>query len=194
MKISLFSKSQGKGASFEALLAPHIEPLYRLAFRFCGSQHEAEDLVQDLLIKLYVKHKELGQIENLRPWLARSLRNHFIDTLRQRQRSPIDYGIDHDHEQLLSSQVSHDSDPFRELAMNQLQERILTAMESLNEEQKILIMMHDLESYTLAEIAEILQTPIGTLKSRLHRSRARLREILEVGTISDDLTCLESEG
>lgn len=187
--ISLFSRTKGKGASFEELLAPHIEPLYRLAFRFCGAQHEAEDLVQDLLLKLYPKHKELVQIENLRPWLARALRNHFIDMLRQQQRSPIDYGLDHDNEAVLDSQVCHNSDPYRHLALSQLQGRILIAMESLNEEQRTLIMMHDIESYTLAEIAEILETPIGTLKSRLHRSRARLKEILGEGTISVDSAC-----
>lgn len=193
MNISLFSRSKTKEASFEALLAPHVESLYRLAFRFCGSQHEAEDLVQELLVKLYPKHKELMQIEKLRPWLARSLRNHFIDTLRQQQRSPIEYGVDHNHEELLNNQVCHDSDPARQLAMTQLQGRILAAMEFLNEEQKLLIKMHDIESYTLAEIAEILETPIGTLKSRLHRSRARLRELLEEGTISVDSACLGSE-
>lgn len=188
IKISLFSRSKGGAPSFEELLAPHMEPLYRLAFRFCGSQHEAEDLLQDLLVKLYPKHKELMQIENLRPWLARSLRNLFIDNLRQQQRSPIDYS----GEQPLDdseTMVCHQSDPYRHLAMTQLQGRILEAMESLNEEQKLLIMMHDIESYTLAEIAEILETPIGTLKSRLHRSRARLREILEEGTISVESAC-----
>lgn len=189
MKISLFSRSKGKEAAFEELLTPHIGGLYRLAFRFCGAQHEAEDLVQELLLKLYPKRQELLQIDNLRPWLARSLRNHFIDTLRQRQRSPIEYGVDHNHEELLNSQVSHDGDPYSHLAMTQLQRQILVAMESLNEEQKTLIMMHDVESYTLAELAEILDTPIGTLKSRLHRSRARLREILEEGTISVASAC-----
>lgn len=193
MKISLFSRAKGNGPSFEELLAPHVEPLYRLAFRFCGSQHEAEELVQDLLVKLYPKYKELMQIEKLRPWLARALRNHFIDQLRQQQRSPIEYGIDpnneHNLEEVPESQVCHDSDPYRQLARTQLQGQILAAMESLNEEQKSLIMMHDMESYTLAEIAEILDTPIGTLKSRLHRSRARLREILEQGTISVDAAC-----
>jgi RNA polymerase sigma factor (sigma-70 family) len=192
MKItSLFSRSKGAEPSFETLLAPHVEPLYRLAFRFCGTQHEAEDLVQDLLVKLYPKYKELVQIENLRPWLARTLRNHFIDMLRQQQRSPIDSSID--NEEVLESQICHNSDPYRHFAMTQLQGRILVAMESLNEEQKTLIMMHDIESYTLAEIAEIIDTPIGTLKSRLHRGRARLREILEEGTISVDSALLESE-
>lgn len=197
MKISLFSRTKGNGPSFEELLAPHVEPLYRLAFRFCGSQHDAEELVQDLLVKLYPKHKELMQIEKLRPWLARALRNHFIDQLRQQQRSPIEYGIDHDIDQgsgqsreaVQESQVCHDSDPFRHLARSQLQGKIVAALESLNEDQRTLIMMHDMESYTLMEIAEILDTPIGTLKSRLHRSRARLREILEEGTISVESAC-----
>ncbi len=194
MKISLFSRSKGNGTSFEELLAPHVEPLYRLAFRFCGSQHGAEDLVQDLLIKLYEKHNELLKVENLRPWLARSLRNHFIDTLRQQQRSPIEYGHEARGEESGGHQSDYGADPAHHLAMTQLQESILVAMASLNEEQRTLVMMHDLESYTLAEIAEILETPIGTLKSRLHRSRARLREILEAGTISVGSACLEERG
>ncbi len=166
-------------------MAPHVEPLYRLAFRFCGNQHEAEDLVQDLLTKLFPRHNELVKIENLRTWLARTMRNHYIDSYRRKVRSPVSFGLEDDYE----SEASRESGPAHQLATTQLQQELISAVEQLNEDQRVLVTMHDMEAYTLSELADILDTPIGTLKSRLHRARARLRNILGDGTFSIDEAC-----
>ncbi len=166
-------------------MAPHVEPLYRLAFRFCGDQHEAEDLVQDLLTKLFPRHNELIKIQNLRTWLARAMRNHYIDTFRRKVRSPVSFGL----EDNLDIEADDDSNPVYQLATTQLQQSLLVALDALNDDQRILVLMHDMEAYTLAELAEILETPIGTLKSRLHRARARLKKILADGTFSFDRAC-----
>ncbi len=183
--ISLFSRSKNNQPSFELLVAPHVEPLYRLAFRFCGNQHEAEDLVQELLTKLYPRHKELTQLENLRTWLARALHNHFIDTLRRRERSPVEFGYEEDPQ----TAASDEHCPEHHLATTQLQQDLQDALGELNEDQRTLVIMHDIESYTLAEIADILDTPVGTLKSRLHRSREKLKKVLNDGTFSQRQAC-----
>ena len=70
-KILKFSSRRDKLSAFEALIRPHVEPLYKLAYRFTNNAMEAEDLTQDLLVKLYPKVNELEKVEKLRPWLAR---------------------------------------------------------------------------------------------------------------------------
>lgn len=83
MKILPFPRSQ-PASKFEELVYPHINYLYRLAFRFCGNQADAEDLVQDLLIKLYPKRAELEKVEKLRPWVTTSLYRMFVDSYRKK--------------------------------------------------------------------------------------------------------------
>ena len=69
--------------SFEELLAPHLRKLYRLAYRFTGQVADAEDLLQDVLVKLYERRDELSSIEDLGPWSSRVLYNRFVDKQRQ---------------------------------------------------------------------------------------------------------------
>jgi len=172
--ISLF---QRRGADdFEQLLAPHIERLYRLAYRFCGEVQAAEDLLQDLLLKLYPRHRELRRIEQLSPWLARSLYNHFVDTRRREQRTPFYDAVD---DGVLVSVPATSFSPEQESEQDDLQRQLLQAMDLLGPEQRALVSMHDIEGYTLQELESILDTPIGTLKSRLHRSRKQLRESVQ---------------
>ena len=70
-------------ASFESLLAPHVDHLYRLAYRFTGNSHAAEDLVQDVLVKLYRMQGEIERLEKPRPWLARVLYHEYVDRWRR---------------------------------------------------------------------------------------------------------------
>ena len=76
-------------SSFEALLQPHVAVLYRHAFRLTGNVSDAEDLVQDLLVKLYPRRRELTKIEKLRPWLFKVLYRLFIDQRRKASRNPL---------------------------------------------------------------------------------------------------------
>ena len=164
---------------FEGLISPYMESLYRLAYRFSGNRNDAEDLVQELLVKLYPKTGEMEQIEQLRPWLARSLYNLYVDWVRRRVRSPITGGEEEMSAAMADgSQVAPGADGGVEQL--QLQRRIGEAMEQLNADQRTLVSFHDMEGYTLPELEIILETPIGTLKSRLHRARAKLRELLEM--------------
>src|SRR5882762_11464065 len=88
-KVSPYRKARPAELNFDDLLRPQVEYLYRLAWRFTGSVADAEDLVQDVLLKLFPKTEELLEIERLRPWLARVLYNQYVDSVRQRARSPI---------------------------------------------------------------------------------------------------------
>ena len=174
MIFSLFTKKRADASTFEELVAPHVEQLYRLAHRYTRNQSDAEDLIQDLLIKLYSRTEELEKVGQLRPWLAKSLYYLYVDQYRAQKRSPIEFRQEHHPEEYTDGTLQSELSPKRQDTIRDLH----AAIEQLNEEQRILILMHDVEAYTLAELETILDTPIGTLKSRLHRSRAKLRKIL----------------
>jgi RNA polymerase sigma factor (sigma-70 family) len=178
MAVIIPFKQRGRDP-FEELMRDHMERLYRLAYRFCGNRNDAEDLVQELLVKLYPKTEQLLGIEQLRPWLARSLYNLYVDWVRRRVRSPIQGGEEEMAAAMADgSQVVPGADGHVE--QEQLHYRIQEAMTQLNPDQRTLVNFHDMEGYTLPELEIILETPIGTLKSRLHRARAKLRELLEM--------------
>lgn len=164
-------------ARFEQLLEPHFEQLYRLAFRFTSRRDEAEDLVQELLVRLYPKRDRLEDIEDLRPWLARALYNLYVDSHRARQRSPTDLRDDEAGEHL-DRLRDPSADPLEREARRQDLQLLDEALHRLSEPHRDLLILHDMEGYSLPELKEILDLPLGTLKSRLHRAREALRQLL----------------
>lgn len=174
MAFSNWFSGKSDAGEFGRLLYPHVDHLYGLAFRFTSNRVDAEDLVQDLLIKLYGRRAELAKIEKLRPWLAQVLYRMFIDQVRQQQRRPIIDNSDTD----CDDYQNHDPGPDSLLERSLTQDRLQQAFQGLNADQRALLAMHDIEGYTLSELETVLDTPIGTLKSRLHRARQRLREKL----------------
>jgi len=165
-------------SSFEELVQPHISYLYRLAYRFCGNQEDAEDLIQDLLIKLYPRRTELEAIEKLRPWLVTSMYRMFVDGTRKKARSPLTL-ID-DDTAFYDTMVNDDAMPDEVLAEDQRINKIQSAFNRLSEEHRILLTLHDIEGYRLLELESMLGIPVGTLKSRIHRARARMRDLLDL--------------
>lgn len=174
--IKLWPFRRSDHGQFEDLLKPHLKQLYKLAFRFSNHQDDAEDLVQDVLIKLYPRLTEMQNVERLSPWLSRVLYRQFIDKHRSSNRSPVEYTDDmSSHYEAHSS--SHD-EPKRLYEIETTQHRLHTALQQLGNDQRILVLLHDVEGYTLDEIHTMQDIPVGTLKSRLSRSRNKLREIL----------------
>ncbi len=166
---------------FESLLRPQFDYLYRIAYRFTGNKADAQDLVQELLIKLYPRTKELGKVSSLRPWLVRVLYRLFLDSERKQSRSPL---------RLVKCKNANAEDPFDQLhgpepdpeqytQQRDLAEHIEQALARLSKDQRAVITLHDIDGYRLNELEALLEVPLGTLKSRLHRARANLKEILE---------------
>ncbi len=179
--VKLWSRSK-QTDRFEILLRPFIPFLYQLAWRFTRTQADAEDLVQDLLSKLYPRLDELEKIENLRAWLARVLYRQYVDRLRRQSRSPVDLAdtsADSDDEQEIS--ISNRSEQEQAQLITQI-ERLLPR---LNDDQRLLLILHDVEGYTLTEIQDMTETPVGTLKSRLNRARKKLRDLMEPFSASE---------
>lgn len=187
MKIYPFpatADKQGSAARFDELVRPHLTYLYRLAFRFCSNQADAEDLVQDLLLKLYPRCVELEVVDKLRPWLVTSLYRMFVDGTRRQKRSPLE--LIEDETIFYETVTSGESSPAQNLAEDQRIGQIQSAFERLSEDHRALITLHDIEGYRLVELEKILDVPVGTLKSRIHRARARMRSMLESTDINPD--------
>jgi RNA polymerase sigma-70 factor (ECF subfamily) len=168
--------------AFDALMREHVPALYRSAYRWTGAVDRAEDLVQDVLVRLYPLRDELCRLDQIRPWAMRVMYRIFIDQLRRERSSPLAFGIDFGDADGAGENDSGFVDPAGgppELAEQQLtQQRIAAAWNLLAEEHRVVLSMHDIEGYSLVELAAMFETPLGTLKSRLHRARARLRGLL----------------
>ena len=168
----------GKDASalFEKLFGPHLKSIYRLAYRVTGQREDAEDLVQDLLLKLYPHLEEIQKIDRLAPWLVRILYRLFIDKKRRQKRSSL-YLKKDDRVICDNCACSLTAPPEVANAMLIL-EAINTALQKLSEDHRMTILLHDVEGYSFQEINQITGIAVGTIKSRHSRARKQLREII----------------
>ena len=174
-------------AEFDNLMREHVPALYRAAYRWTGAVDRAEDLVQELLVRLFPKLEELRRLEKVRPWALRVMYRIFVDQVRRERSSPVQFGAEgrEDSGEEEGQEFIDPSEGPAELLEQQLtQERVVAAWESLGEEHRVVLSMHDIEDYSLPELSEIMGVPIGTLKSRLHRARAKLREVLATERIA----------
>jgi len=164
--------------SFDALIKPHLDRLYRLSFRLAGNKAEAEDLFQDVLTKIFPRLDELIEIEEPGSWLCRIMYNHFIDNRRRYARQRL-VSVSEDRLPGKSlEELPGNLDPVADAERLDNIMRLQRAFSELSEDHRLVVLLHDSEGYKLTEIQDVTGTPVGTLKSRLHRARARLREIL----------------
>jgi RNA polymerase sigma-70 factor (ECF subfamily) len=172
------SVDQNQRASFDTLLRPHLERLYRLAYRLAGSKAEAEDLFQDVLLKAFARLDDLLEVREPGSWLCRVMYNHFIDDRRRFARARL---VSVEENQLPGQSIESlpgDLDPLRDAERLDNIMQLERALAALSDEHRLVVLLHDAEGYKLEEIHQITGDPLGTIKSRLHRARARLREIL----------------
>ena len=171
----LFIREKLHQKRYEAFIAPHVDNLYRLARRLCRQSQDAEDITQDLLIKLYQQHKKLYALDNPKPYLSRALYNQFIDFTR-RQGKHIDF-LDTDIELDSLHDITRNS-PENTAEQDITFDNLTAALDLIADNHRIIIVLHDMEGYTFDEISNILDIPKGTAKSRLHRARDALKSKL----------------
>jgi RNA polymerase sigma factor (sigma-70 family) len=165
---------------FDRLMREHVPALYHSAYRWTGAVDRAEDLVQELLVRLYPRLDELRGLDRVRPWAMRVMYRIFVDQLRRERSSPVQFGVsepDPSGEEE-SEYVDPGAEPPELVEQQITQERIAAAWAQLAEEHRVVLSMHDIEGYSLVELSSVMDIPLGTLKSRLHRARAKLRELL----------------
>jgi RNA polymerase sigma-70 factor (ECF subfamily) len=185
---------------FDLLMRGHVRPLYRYAYRWTSDPDQAEDLVQETLTRLFADLDKLRHVEQVRPWAARIMYRIFVDQLRRARRSPVAFvgrsgstgaTLEEDEEDVDAADESWDPVALTEQALER--ERITAAWSQLNEQHRVVLSLHEIEGYSLEEVAVIVEVPLGTVKSRLNRARLRLRELLTEGTNPVAETCMPAE-
>jgi RNA polymerase sigma factor (sigma-70 family) len=187
-------------ADFDLLMRGHVRPLFRYAYRWTGDVNQAEDLVQETLTRVYQELPRLREIEQLRPWVARVMYRIFVDWLRRTNRSPVVFvGRSGSTGEFLEDGEEEDQAPDESWNPETLTEqaferqRIEAAWTHLHKQHRVVLSLHEIEGYSLEEVAQIIEVPVGTAKSRVNRARNRLRILLTEGTNSHALTCKPSE-
>jgi RNA polymerase sigma-70 factor, ECF subfamily len=159
-----------------------MRQLRRMATRMTGNHADAEDLVQETYARAYASFHQFQQGTNIRAWLSRILANAFISSYRKRQREPVLSTAGIEDWQLARSQ-SHTASGMasaEDLALGHIADpRLTEALRQLPEDFRFAVYLADVMGFGYREIAGIMGCPIGTVMSRLHRGRSRLRQQLE---------------
>jgi len=187
-------KRNTRQQEFTAFVRPHLERLYRLAYRLTGHREDAQDLVQDVLLKAFSQADRIADIDVPLTWLSRVLYNRFIDNQRRYSVRRLRL-VTHD---VLSSDPDlapgNEESPEDQVAGEFTIRRLESALARLSDDHRLIISLHDVEGYTISEIAEITGISLGTLKSRRHRARQRLQNILDEGSDSDSAASSKGRG
>jgi len=168
----------GDGAAWEDIVSNFSRRIFNLAYRFTSSPDAAEDLTQDVFIRVY---RSLDQYDpkqgDLANWLMRLARNLIIDDYRHRQRNPQNSMADavDDHQYHLRSAGSS---AHREMERKELANQVQLGIDKLPEDLRTCVILRDIEELTYQEIVDVLKIPEGTVKSRINRGRIELAKIL----------------
>jgi len=170
-----------KDKVFEEEFLPQIDALYNFAYHLTYSEEDANDLVQEAYMKAYrfINNYEVGT--NAKAWLFRILKNAFINDYRKKNKQPtkVDYEeIVNFHNEEDTNFSSYD-DLRTEMFDKMMGDEVTIAINSLPVDFKTVILLCDIEGFTYEEISKIINVPIGTVRSRLFRSRNMLKEKLK---------------
>lgn len=166
-----------KQKDFRSEMIPHLDSLYNFAIRLTTDPTEAEDLVQDTIVKAYRFFHSYEKGTNAKAWLFRILKNSYINNYRKKSKQPhqVDYDEVSAFYETVRSEQSDTTDMEDIMYRDMLDDQVTRALERLPEDFRTVVLLCDVEGFTYEEIANMLDVPIGTIRSRLHRGRNLLR-------------------
>jgi RNA polymerase sigma-70 factor (ECF subfamily) len=175
--------SAGDKRRFQEDALPLLDPLYAAGLRMTRNPADAEDLVQETMLRAYRAFNRFEEGTNLKAWLFRILTNAYINTYRKKQREPRKVSQDEVEEFDLYRQLKdHDPDmaitPETIVLDRLVDSDVLEAIDDLPEQFRLAVVLSDVEGFSYAEMAEIMDVPLGTVMSRLHRGRKTLQKRL----------------
>ena len=168
----------GDGAAWEEIVQTYSRRVYNLAYRFTSRADTAEDLTQDVFVRVYRSLEQYNPKQgDLQNWLMRLARNLIIDDYRKRQRAPQDEIADdlEDHKYHLRSAGNSVQ---REMERRELGAQVQAGIDKLSADLRTCVILRDIEELSYQEIVDLLKIPEGTVKSRINRGRIELAKIL----------------
>jgi RNA polymerase sigma-70 factor (ECF subfamily) len=169
-----------KQEDFKEEIIPHLDALYNFALRLTSNPSDAGDIVQETILKAYRFFNSYEKGTNAKAWLFRILNNTYINEYRKKSRLPdmVDYGEISSFFEVIRDERTDTSDMEDRIFRRLIGDDITNALEELQDKYRIVVLLCDLEDFTYEEISNMLDIPIGTVRSRLHRGRNHLKKRL----------------
>jgi RNA polymerase sigma-70 factor (ECF subfamily) len=170
-----------KQKEFERVAVPHMDLLFSYAMRITNNEEDAQDLLQETYLKAFRFWEQFEKGTNLKAWLFRIMKNSYINRYRKEKKEgeSVSYNeIEEFYDSLKDESAVESSDLQHNLYTNLLDDEVTNALDSLPDDFRTVILLCDIEGLQYEEIAEFLQCPIGTVRSRLHRGRKMLQKKL----------------
>ena len=169
-----------KDELFEREFFPHIDALYNFAFHLTYNEDDANDLVQETYLKAYRFSNSYVEGTNAKAWLFKILKNAFINEYRKKAKRPtkVDYEDVVNYHDQEDTQYVGTLDMRQEIFRDMMGDEVTKAVNALPVDFKTVVLLCDVEGFTYEEIAKIIDIPIGTVRSRLHRARHMLKDQL----------------
>ncbi|MFC0185050.1 RNA polymerase, sigma subunit, ECF family [Pseudarcicella hirudinis] len=167
---------------FDKEFMPHIDSMYNFAFRLTNDEDDANDLVQDTYLKAFRFINSFEEGTNAKAWLFRILKNSFINDFRKKTKEPskVDYqDVETTYNSEEDAETTQTTDLRVETVQDMIGDEIANALNALPVDFRTVIILCDVEGFTYEEMAKILDIPIGTVRSRLHRARMLLKDKLK---------------
>ncbi|MGF1671503.1 MAG: sigma-70 family RNA polymerase sigma factor [Balneolaceae bacterium] len=173
----LTQKEIKKQKDFNDEILPHLDALYNFGLRLTTDPNDAEDLVQDTIVKAFRFFNSYEKGTNAKAWLFRILKNSYINSYRKKSNKPqeIDYDEVATFYETIRAERTETSDLEDQMFRELIDDDLTRALEEIPEDFRTVVLLCDVEDFTYEEIANMLDVPIGTIRSRLHRGRNLLK-------------------
>jgi len=163
---------EGDKRGWNMLIDRYSKTVYNLAFNFCGSSDDANDLTQDIFIKIYKNIDKFDENLNISSWIIRISKNHCIDYWRKNKKNNLRIELE---DNLARDEHSPEDDLIKSGDLHRLREKML----QLKPEVRAMLILRDIQNHSYQEIADSMEIPLGTVKSKINRARIHLARLYD---------------